>query len=677
MLVIFCAMPFVVGCTTENNDGESVHVHSFDRKFTSEEYLAREATCIEKALYYYSCICGAKGEETFETGSYKAHNYTDLVDAKYLKTEATCISKAVYYRSCSVCGVASTATFTVGEVKGHTFIENPTVEYRKTFATCTAKATYFYSCSVCGVEDTNTFEYGDLLPHTFTSEEASSKYLHTPATCTAKATYFYSCAVCGLADANNTFESGNLLDHSYTKEIPTADYLRREATCTAKARYWYACATCDLKSQSVSYEYGEFDMTNHSSALFNYSSNGDGTHAKTHRCCGLFDSNEDCSGGTATCVAKAQCEHCYTTYGEIDLNNHISTSYEYISNNDYATHAKRHTCCHTVEINENCSGGEATCTERAICSVCGGEYGEPKGHSFSTEWTYDNTYHWHVATCEHIDEISDKSEHTYENGRCTVCGRLEVFTITYVLGGGTNSENNPDTYTTTMTIILELPTRLGYTATGWKDSDSDTVITQIDSGSVGNKTLTAVWSPDVILADNGATVTGKNNNVTDLVILSIYDGYTKEVTKINDSAFYGDTTLTSVTLPDTLKTLRSQAFYGCSSLTSIIIPDRVDGIRGQTFDGCISLTSIVIGSGVETISDLAFYGCNALTTVYYHGDETAWGAINIYSGGNTTLINATRYYYSESEPNLDATGTAYNGNYWHYVDGVVTIWKKN
>lgn len=35
------------------------------------------------------------------------------------------------------------------------------------------------------------------------------------------------------------------------------------------------------------------------------------------------------------------------------------------------------------------------------------------------------------------------------------------------------------------------------------------------------------------------------------------------------------------------------------------------------------------------------------------------------------LIDATRYYYSQTEPALDD-----EGNYWHYVDGVITIWEK-
>ena len=34
-------------------------------------------------------------------------------------------------------------------------------------------------------------------------------------------------------------------------------------------------------------------------------------------------------------------------------------------------------------------------------------------HTFSTEWTTNNTYHWHAATCEHTSEKGDRAKHTW------------------------------------------------------------------------------------------------------------------------------------------------------------------------------------------------------------------------------------------------------------------------
>lgn len=45
-----------------------------------------------------------------------------------------------------------------------------------------------------------------------------------------------------------------------------------------------------------------------------------------------------------------------------------------------------------------CSGGTATCTAKATCSMCGNPYGEKKPHTFSTAWQTSDTQHWHICT---------------------------------------------------------------------------------------------------------------------------------------------------------------------------------------------------------------------------------------------------------------------------------------
>ncbi len=85
------------------------------------------------------------------------------------------------------------------------------------------------------------------------------------------------------------------------------------------------------------------------------------------------------------------------------------------------------------------------------------------------------------------------------------------------------------------------------------------------------------------------------------------------VTAIGNSAFSGCSTLTSITIPDSVTSIGNYAFRDCSALTSITIPDGVTSIGNYAFWGCSSLTSITIPDSVTSISDYyAFEGCSSL-----------------------------------------------------------------
>ena len=135
---------------------------------------------------------------------------------------------------------------------------------------------------------------------------------------------------------------------------------------------------------------------------------------------------------------------------------------------------------------------------------------------------------------------------------------------------------------------------------------------------------------------------------------------------IVSSAFSGCDSLTSVTIGNSVTSIGSYAFYNCDSLTSVTIGNSVTSIGSYAFYDCGSLTSVTIPDSVTSIGSYAFAYCYSLR-VYYMGNTEQWSEIAI-SSSNYYLTNATRYYYNETEPTEE-------GNYWHYVDGVVTIWE--
>lgn len=101
----------------------------------------------------------------------------------------------------------------------------------------------------------------------------------------------------------------------------------------------------------------------------------------------------------------------------------------------------------------------------------------------------------------------------------------------------------------------------------------------------------------------------------------------------------------------------------------------VTGYKGTDTDVVIPRT--YRGYPVTSIGKEAFSSCSSLTSVYYKGNAEQWGQIS--GSDETELENATKYYYSESEPAINAEGTAYDDHYWHYDENyeiVVWVYKK-
>ena len=347
---------------------------------------------------------------------------------------ATCTSG----RTCTECGGSSEplghdwGTWTQNsDEKTHTRICKRDTSHTETenchggTATCTQRAT----CTVCGAE------YGDALGHDFTTSWTHDDNEH-----------WKQCSRCDAKDdvSPHTWDSGT---------ITTAP------TCTKAGKKTYSCTKCDAtKIEPI-------PATGHS---WKSDWTSDATH-HWYECdnknCDVTDNAgkkgyAEHSGGKATCTQNAVCEFCKAEYGEklphdftaetVDAKylKSAATCTEkavyykscavcglssegtadeatffsgnaldhnwgaWTQNSDEKTHTRicKRDTSHTET--ENCHGGTATCTAKAVCTVCGGEYGEMAAHSFTAEKA-ETQYLKSAATC---------TEKAVYYKSCAVCG---------------------------------------------------------------------------------------------------------------------------------------------------------------------------------------------------------------------------------------------------------------
>ena len=155
-------------------------------------------------------------------------------------------------------------------------------------------------------------------------------------------------------------------------------------------------------------------------------------------------------------------------------------------------------------------------------------------------------------------------------------------------------------------------------------------------------------------------------------------------------AFENCSTLTSVTIPNSVTAMYDYTFYECVNLQSIVLSNSLQLIDYMSFYNCRSLTEITLPASLKTIGGAAFYDCSNLSTVTCLattppalGDDvvfpagvtirvpdsaigaylqhTLWKAYNIVTISGE--VNDDALMYAPNDPNYTSSDYSANGKY--------------
>ena len=210
-------------------------------------------------------------------------------------------------------------------------------------------------------------------------------------------------------------------------------------------------------------------------------------------------------------------------------------------------------------------------------------------------------------------------------------------------------------------------------------------VTSIGEDAFRDNSLTSITIPDsvtsigvgafydcssltsITVGDNLTSIARKVFSGTNISYDYTADNLNYLISRSGQSAYLIDGASASgaVNIPNQVNTayvklIRDGAFASCTSLTSITIPDSVTSIGEDAFYNCTSLTSITIGNGVTSIAGRAFYGCSSLTSITIPDSVTSIGG-NAFDSAvvyfSRSLLEAAESALATSEAEKDARPT--------------------
>lgn len=305
------------------------------------------------------------------------------------------------------------------------------------------EANHWYQCTVCGAKT-------GIAAHSYTDAKfdgnghwavcaCGAETHHDKHSLTAKhneSQHWQEC-VCGYKTGETAHELTSKYDTAGHWQECECGYATDKTDHSMESKssadgHWDACA-CGYKTDVAAHAWTDkFDTQNHwqecsgcgyktGVTAHSLTKNVNETqHQVKCESCGYKTEWENHTGGTATCTAKAVCSVCGEAYGELAA--HVADSnYKYNGEGHWTACA---TCGTPMSNQEAHTGGTADCQHKAVCDVCGQPYGEldASNHTGGIRWAQTAETHQAFYLCCGAAAGAEANHSWNDESVCTECG---------------------------------------------------------------------------------------------------------------------------------------------------------------------------------------------------------------------------------------------------------------
>ena len=302
---------------------------------------------------------------------------------------------------------------------------------------------HWRQCTVCGAKT-------DIAAHSYTDKKFDDNGHWAVCACGAETHHdahrltanhnesqHWQACVCGYKTGETAHELTSKYDTAEHWQVCECGYATGKTAHSMEGKsgadgHWDECA-CGYKTDVTAHAWTDkFDTQNHWQECGTCGYQKDVTahtlvkqtsetqHQVKCESCEYKTEWEDHTGGTATCTAQAVCSVCGEAYGELAA--HVADSnYKYNADGHWTACA---TCGTPMSNQEAHTGGTADCQHPAVCDVCRQPYGEldANTHTGGTRWVQTTETHQAFYLCCGAAASAEANHSWNDESVCSECG---------------------------------------------------------------------------------------------------------------------------------------------------------------------------------------------------------------------------------------------------------------